>query len=399
MRVLFLTHNAAGHGGTFQRAHGLARALARRGHEAALCAAARSPRRWPVRAVRGGVEILEPADILPGRVRRSGFSPFDIAARIGWVASRRFDLVHGFDHRPAVAIPARIGCRLRRVPHISDWADLWGPGGIADVRAGVAGALLGRLDGACERRLHASADAWTVACSALRERLLGMGAPAGRIVALPPGAPLDEIRPLPRDGSRARHGLPQGARIALHGGLAPYDGGLLAAAFARWASGDAAARLLVVGGEPPGLAGFAAAAGAADRIDRRPFAPFGAYAELLACADVVLVPYTNRGVNVARFPNRVGDALAAGRPVVTNRTGDLGALVAGEGIGVAAGETPEAMAAALSRLFEEPGRLADMGRRARALAEGRFSWDSLAGEVEGLYRLVLDGRARAGRWM
>jgi glycosyltransferase involved in cell wall biosynthesis len=111
--------------------------------------------------------------------------------------------------------------------------------------------------------------------------------------------------------------------------------------------------------------------------------------KVMASADVLLLPYSRKPVNLARFPNRFGDFLAAGGAMVTNRTGDMGEMVAGHQLGVLAADDPLDMSRKVLGLFEDRPRDEEFGRRARALAEDHLSWEILAREVEQFYSDLL----------
>jgi glycosyltransferase involved in cell wall biosynthesis len=89
------------------------------------------------------------------------------------------------------------------------------------------------------------------------------------------------------------------------------------------------------------------------------------------------------------------EAMAASRPVVARRVGALpdtvvhgvtGLLVEGEG--------PEAVAAALERLVEDPALAQRMGRAGRRRVEEAFSPERHAERVEAVYRAALGRRRR-----
>jgi glycosyltransferase involved in cell wall biosynthesis len=109
----------------------------------------------------------------------------------------------------------------------------------------------------------------------------------------------------------------------------------------------------------------------------------------MACADVLLLPYTNRPVNLYRYPNKLGDYLSAGRPIVTNDTGDLGRLVAEERVGLVAPDTPEAFALAVKKLFDDVALADELALRGRALAETKLDWRFLARDLEAFYIQIL----------
>ncbi len=47
------------------------------------------------------------------------------------------------------------------------------------------------------------------------------------------------------------------------------------------------------------------------------------YSEVLSCADLFLLLQKDNNINKARWPNKVGDYLAAGRPILVNKMGEL----------------------------------------------------------------------------
>jgi glycosyltransferase involved in cell wall biosynthesis len=93
-------------------------------------------------------------------------------------------------------------------------------------------------------------------------------------------------------------------------------------------------------------------------------------------------------------PNAVIEAMAAALPIVASRTGGIPELIAHERTGLLVPPGDErALAAALLRLIDRPDLAARLGAGARQDAEGRFSFDRMAGEFEGL--LLDEWSARA----
>jgi len=384
-----LVHNTIGRG-TFDRAHSLGRHLVRKGHHVTLFAGASAPA-----AARGhsmnGVEVIEAFDPFPSRVRESGLSPFDLLNRIRCLKSQPCDLIHCFDHRLAVSLPGLMLSRTRKIPCIFDWADLWGREGIAGERRSLGRLSLGSIDHFLEERVRRGAHGLTVINTALRDRAAQrFDVP---IHLLPVGANSDLITPLPKQAMRRRFGLPENAAIALHTGLAPYDMRYLAEAFVLLAKQQPKALLVMAGRHFPIVAQVVAAAGFSDRLIWLGMQDREGLTAAMGSADVLVLPYTNRSVNSFRYPNKLGDYLSAGRPVVTNRTGDLGQLVVDEQVGLAVEDTPEAFALAMKTLLDN-GKLADeMGRRSREVAETKLDWGFLAAGLDRFYHETL-GRYR-----
>jgi glycosyltransferase involved in cell wall biosynthesis len=341
-----------------------------------------------------GVRVLEMADVFPARVRNGGLSPLDTVGRLLWIATSAYDVIHTFDHRPAVSLPGLAG-RRRGALLVSDWADLWGSEGIAAERRGLGGRLLGALDGAWEARFRRHVDGVTAISLGLDRRVESMGLPASRRLLLPPGADSDRIHPLSSAECRQRYGLPIESRVVGFSGIAPYDVELTAQIVEILLERDRGLHVVTTGAEHRPIQEAAERAGSPDRLHVLGHVPYEALERAMACADVLLLPYTSRPVNRERFPNKLGDYLAAGRPIVTHATGDLGAWVAREDAGVLAAEDAEGTADEVLRLLGNAKRREELGRRARQLAEGPMSWRVRGEQVEAFYFRLLEGRPQA----
>jgi glycosyltransferase involved in cell wall biosynthesis len=337
----------------------------------------------------GDLRIWEVPDVLPFRVRHGGLSPFDVLGRIAGALRFAPDVIHSFDHRPACSLPAKAAVRFRGSAWVADWADRWGWDGIAAERGFLARHTLGRWDDFVEKRIYRQAHAVTVASRELERVTLRSGVESDRVEWVPPGCNADLIRPMPKAEARAHYGIPPDTHVLVHIGFADYDEDLLAGVFVRLATRFPSIVLLTSGKVGSPLTETLRASGFHHRLRNVGVVPYGELATVMACGDVMLLPYRNRPLNLGRFPNKLADYLASGRPVVTNPTGDLGKLVTDEGLGILADETSEAMADAVARLLEAPQEAEQMGRRARALAEGRLGWPALAARVEGLYARLL----------
>jgi glycosyltransferase involved in cell wall biosynthesis len=103
--------------------------------------------------------------------------------------------------------------------------------------------------------------------------------------------------------------------------------------------------------------------------------------ELLACSDAGVLPSLTEGL-----PNSVLEYLAAGLPVVATRVGGVPEVIEDgqEGFLVPPGN-PGALAAALSRLLQDPGLAQRMGDAGQRRAQAEFSFERLVERLEGLY--------------
>lgn len=110
------------------------------------------------------------------------------------------------------------------------------------------------------------------------------------------------------------------------------------------------------------------------------YVPLGEVGPTMEAADVAVLPYRS-----ATASSTLQVAYAFGTPVVVS---DVGALadVAGDGTGVVVPpRAPEALAAGVARLLEDPELAARMGARGRELARTKFAWSTVAGKMLATY--------------
>jgi glycosyltransferase involved in cell wall biosynthesis len=152
--------------------------------------------------------------------------------------------------------------------------------------------------------------------------------------------------------------------------------------------GDLDCRLELVGGfRPAGLVEHARRSPAWHRIDVVPWRPHPVLiARLLrARAGLILLhPLPNHGDPVRS--NKLFEYMAAGVPVIASDLPRWRELVERVGCGLVVDpRDPEAIAAAIERLWGDPEEAAAMGRRGRAAFEAEFNWDAEAQRLLALY--------------
>jgi glycosyltransferase involved in cell wall biosynthesis len=386
-----LNHNVRGRS-TYFRALGFARVLVRWGHETTILTISRRRLLRSKHEVASGVQIVETPDLAPGRAR-SGWDPWDTVYRSVTLLGRApYDLVHGFDCRPVVLAPSLLLRYMRSVPFVSDWADWWGRGGAIDERScRLLRVMVGGAETYLEEGFRRYADAVTVTSRALAERARGLGVAPEAVHYIPSGADVEGTTPLPRDASRQEVGLPVGIPIVCFAGFVHYDLELVIRAFGVLRTMIPNALLLLIGPRSRVLKRLRLDREVRDGIVEVGTQPQDRVPVYLACADVLLLPFGNRPCNVGRGPIKLGEYLAAGRPVVTNPVGEMVPLFRRHAVGLLAEETPEGFARAMRRLLEDRSLAERLGARARKVAEDHLAWEIVTRDLVRCYQSVLDG--------
>lgn len=253
---------------------------------------------------------------------------------------------------------------------------------LAEEQERFRGLHLKTLAEATETETLCRAEHVIAVSAAVRAHALARGALAERVTVLPNG--VDTARFHPRVDARPvreRHALVGKPVLGFIGSLKPWHGlDFLLDAFTDIRARCPDAVLLLVG-EGPALAELQARV-ARDQLQERviftgriPHADIPAY---LAAMDITVAPYTaQEGFYFS--PLKVVESLAAGRPVVAPRLGQLTDLLQDGVTGrlYPPGERA-AFVAAVLELLQNPAQLQTMGRAAAVAARENFGWDKTA---------------------
>ncbi|MHB1168916.1 MAG: glycosyltransferase [Longimicrobiales bacterium] len=377
MRVLFLNHNVRGRG-TWVRAFHLGRELVNTGHDVTVVTTSPHSRVHVHEETSDGVRVIEMPDLWWGPAR-TGWDPYNTLRRIRRLRDARYDLVHAFDSRPAVVLPALRVADATGAPLVMDWADWWGRGGRIQERSGwPVRTFFGPIETWFEEAFRLRAAAATVICSALEDRLAALGFPGERILRLPNGSPRLELPT--RAAARDALDVAADEKLLLHVGVIMADDrALLLDAFSRARALEPRLRLVFVGST--GAAG--------DGVVSTGFVSAGELQQWLAAADAGVVPMHDTTGHRGRWPAKASDYMAAGLPTIITDVGDMAAVVRERAIGWVSAPEPVALARAIGEAVNASDREA-RGQRARTIANGDLSWRSVAARLDSFYGGVMD---------
>jgi glycosyltransferase involved in cell wall biosynthesis len=384
VKILFLNHNIRFRGTWFRCFH-LARELTRLGHDVSVITLSPVRRRRGVWTDENGVHVFEsPRWFPPGR-HDGGWAPLDVVSRIGPTMKTHWEVIHAFGHRPNVSIPWFTAKTLRRSHFAADWCDWWTRGGIITSRRKLK--FLDRCEALLEERSKRAAEVVTVISETLRQRALDIGIPEDRVVLLPSGADVERIRNEYRIQCREELGLTPDLDYVEFIGHAVWDLRMLFAAFARLRREHPRARLLIVGSDKdkliPRLREEYALGPTVIELGE---IPPERLSRVLGAADIHALPMEDTLANQARWPNKLGDYLASGRPTVVQAVGEAGSFVRRHRVGAVVEPTPEGLTSGILALLRNRKRALDIGLHARRVAENNLSWAKSAEILDAAYR-------------
>lgn len=388
LRLLFLNHNVVRAGGTYYRAFDAARYLVRRGHSVTLLSISRRGRLKAEREIVDGVEIVHTPDLFWG-IGRSGWDPWDVLVRMKYVRDREWDVVHAWDCRPAVILPAlaaRFG-RRDRTKLVIDWCDWWGRGGTQLERGGSwVRYIYNAVETFFEESFRRFGDATTVISTALWERAMRLGVPLTDIRFIPQGCDALVQNPMTRSEARKSLGLdPNAAVFITVGVLNTSDAALLFKTIPFVRAKLPSAKFFIIGRNrarvPKHLAGEA--------VEELGFVPDETLSGYLSAADALVVPLAETLSSRARWPSKVNSALTHNLPVVLTRVGDLPQLLERAGAAFISDAKPEPFAHAIVEAVTDQHSAARVKSAAKCVATDILPWAKVIDELEACYSEVL----------
>ncbi|MCD6520769.1 MAG: glycosyltransferase family 4 protein [Anaerolineae bacterium] len=314
-----------------------------------------------------------------------------------WVGLRHTpsaDVVFATSTPLTVGIPGYVISRLRRIPFVFEIRDLWPD---APIQLGVLRSrpliLLAR---ALERFLYRAAQHIVTLSPGMFASLAERGIPSAKLSMIPNCSDLDLFQPREPDPSWLARLKLEGKFVASYAGAMGMANGLdvvIETARILQVEGEREIHFLLIGDgkERPSLEERAQKYGLPNVTFLSPL-PKEELAHLLPISNICLTIFAPYPILETCSPNKFFDALALGRPVLINFGGWMKELLEEYQAGVAVPSSdPAEIAVTLRTLREQPERLQEMGRRARALAEERFDRDKLARQLEAILKMVVEG--------
>ncbi len=400
MRILL--HDYSGH--PFQAE--LSRELAGRGHEVTHS--------WNASYVsgKGGLEELDgTVGVRFTPLRMAGqFAKYKPWTRLRQEVAYAWTLLrHVRSERPEVVLVCNVAllCHflfallLRRVPMVFWQQDVYSQaiGDEAVRRLGPAGRLVARVADRMEREITAR----SAACVVIADTFLPVHErwrTSERVTVIPNWAPVEELRPRPKENAWSRaQGLDDTPVLLYSGTLGLKHNPLLLVELSRLVQRELPGSVLVVISEGE-AADLVRSSTREDEVRVLPFQPFEDLPDVLGTADV-LVTLLQPSASTYSVPSKTLSYLCAGRPVLALMPADNPAAelvrVTGGLVHPPQSEQLPAAAADVVALLQDAEARARVGAASSRLAEERFAIEGIADQFEKVLHSVREAAPTAGR--
>ncbi len=322
--------------------------------------------------------------------RIKAFLSFAWAASIK-AASIKADVVFATSTPLTIAIPAFYASRRQKIPMVFEVRDLWPDGPIAI--GAIRNPLLIYLARRLERFAYFSSARIVALAPGMKEKVVSTGYSPEKVKVIPNGCDLELFSVGDAVGKelRLKHDWLRDRPLVVYAGaIGKVNGVDYLVRLAEQTKRIEPRVCFVVVGDGSEYSEVRKKAGERGVLGENFFllgqVPKTDVPAWLSAADLAVSLIIDREVFwVNAVTNKFFDALAAGRPIANNHAGWQSALAVREDVGfiLDAADT-ELAAGQLIRRLRDKTWLMTAGKKARALAENRFSRDILAKELEEL---------------
>lgn len=307
---------------------------------------------------------------------------------VGEVARSRPDVVLSGNTHVDPQWALQSWCRRHHVRFVHWAQDIIGEAAhrILTRRVPLAGGAVARYYERKEAALFRRSDHVVAITGDFEPFLERAGVPAERRTVIPNWAPMNDVRPGPRDNRwRVRHGLTDRFVFLYSGTLGlKHNPGLLVALARHFRDAKEVRVVINSEGEAAGWLRRRAAAEGLENLVVNPFQPFSEMSDVLAAADV-LVAILEPDAGRFSVPSKVLTYHCAERPLLLGVPADnlAARIVLQEGTGLVADPTdPADFCARAQALYTDAAARRRMGERARAYADQNFDIGRIADRFE-----------------
>lgn len=362
-------------GGT--RSYWFAKELIKQGHQVTMLTGSYQQKNFIERKNRDGIDVIY--------VRVNYDQKMNVGQRLlsfikfmcysAWIGLRQknTDLVFATSTPLTVAIPALIIKWLKGVPFIFEVRDLWPE--VPIQMGAIKNKMLIRLLYSFEKKIYRSARHIVALSPGMRKGVLKYGIPPEKVSMIPNMSKKDEFYIRPKNDQVAKEfGIDLNKFNVIHFGSMGLANGLDyiidGAVLLNEMNAENINIIFLGKGRTEEVLKERCRREKLDNVKFLGFHPMKITSEVVNICDCSIVSFSNIPILQTNSPNKLFDALSAGKPLIVNSPGWTRAMVEENQCGIYVDpEKPEALATALIDLSKNPAEIEKMAGNSRRLAE------------------------------
>lgn len=330
--------------------------------------------------------------LLPKRLRSGGFGLLDILCKSIGVLNGKYDVIHVTNgHRPSQFIPCLLGKYLKRTLIVDECWEWLGKGGYADKRKGVIGRIVAFYDARFEIVFKRVFDHIVVIATALKNRF----DKTDLVTVLHGGAENNSLKRYEISEARQKLGIEQNAFcIGISNLMANdhEDNKIFFSAFCQLCKKYGDLFLIATGSDDTYINEIGQTYHFTDRLISPGYVDFDTYNVYLGSCDVFVLPLTNTNINKGRWPNKIGDYVCIGRPIITNPTGDIKELFEKYKVGLLCEATPDAFYELLDKVINKKLDISCCTDDCEYVATNVLSFDKRVNDLLAILKRTIEAR-------
>jgi len=340
---------------------------------------------------RDGVRLIVFSEIVPDFMRRTGFGFLSVLLKTIYLFFNNYDIYHAdVGHRPSGGLPIIIKKCFIKIVYVSEWWDHFGKGGQFDNKKGIKKITHGYYDllfEVCEKKI---ADGIICLSSGMFERAISLGLGAEKLIIITGGADTKAIKFFTSSSKKEKHGIPKNSISFCFVGM--NDGELndilpFIKAINKLKNKNIEVTWFTTGNRISSTLKKKHEIGS--ELIEFGWVDYNKYSEILSCADAFILLQRENIKSYTRWPNKMGDYLAAARPILINPYGETETLVnTQKDFFLITKYDTDHIYETISNFVQK--RNSQINISIRSFAENEYSWQHKARQLIEFYNYILN---------
>lgn len=379
MKKILFTHFSLKNGERWGRTFYIAKGLQNLGYEVVLLTTDYNHSIFKMNTeIIDGVKVYSFSDIIPRKICAKGYGVISFVGRIIFSLANKFDYVYSdAGEAPVCGWPCKINQWLYKAKYISEWSDMLGKGGYYDSKPFLFKIMYGKYYLWKVAYFRKTADFVVVLTSFMENYVKSIGINEKKIIIVPGGSMVSEIDYYPIGCNKKIFNIDEDVLTLGYIGVSAkeIEDFLPLIEVIKKHNGKNKIRLLLFGYRIPDS--IIISLEIQDIIVQCGWIDFSKESINLSAVDIFILFKPETVISNAGWPNKLGDYMAVGRPVIVTPYGDISDFIKkySEGF-IAINRDDQEIEQLLSNILEGKINLQKMGEINREIAINTISWNA-----------------------